>query len=303
MAKSSKKVSLSILMVMFLTLCFSVMSAFAAVDITPIDLTATDVTEITPLFGTTGIFGASEGAKLTLVPKTGASTTGTGTTTGTTTTVGSSLIQKLVTLSSDGKGLVFNNKSFANATEKSRKDALGFFVRELQKSDVSEQTQQRVFDEMSRADSDVSRMLIPLVMSSTSADLYTAMKWVSPFLPILRLVFGIGAFCIFIFLMGSTIVDLAFIGLPIARESLQNKGEQKGGKVPFVSSDAMSVIKETESALDSSGGYKNAYLIYFKRRALTYIILSVCVLYLVVGELGGLIGWLLSLGSGVVGGS
>lgn len=204
----------------------------------------------------------------------------------------------------NGTKITFNEEAFNEATEKSKKAALKAFVKELQNSSVSEQSQQKIIDDMSLADSNVSRMLIPLVMDSTSADIYTAMRWLGPILPIVRVIFGVGAICISLFLIGSTIVDLCFIGLPIAREGLQNRGENKGGgRVPFVSSDAVSVIKETESSLDSSGGYKNAYLVYFKRRVLTYIILSICLLYLVVGELGGLIAWILSLGDGVVGGS
>jgi hypothetical protein len=288
-----RKFSISVLFVMCMMMVLGVTSVFAAYDATTqksISLTETDIKGMDVLFSDkaeTEGFMKTDNKKLELEFKANSGNTNTG------------HAADIVTYGD--KKLYFNQKNFTDATEKSKKEALGNFVRGLQKSTVSDQTQQKIFDDMSAADDNVSRMLIPLVMDSTTADLYTAMKWVSPFLPIVRLVFGIGAFCIFLFLMGSTIVDLAFIGLPIARESLQNKGEQKGGKIPFVSSDAMSVIKETESALDSSGGYKNAYLIYFKRRALTYIILSVCVLYLVVGELGGLIGWLLSLGSGVVG--
>src|SRR5690606_7399930 len=133
------------------------------------------------------------------------------------------------------------------------------------------------------------------------ADLYTAMKWIAPLLPIVRVIFGIGALLITLLLIGTTIVDMAFIGLPIAREQLQTRQDEKGGgKIPFVSSDAVSVVRDVESSLESSRSYKNVYLLYFKRRVLTYIILSICLLYLVVGELGGLIAWLLKLGSGVV---
>jgi hypothetical protein len=202
-----------------------------------------------------------------------------------------------------GGKVTFNEEVYEAATEKSKKKAMKAFVSSMQDSGISAQGQQSVIDGMSSKSPDVKRMLIPLVMDSTSADLYTAMKWVNPFLPVIRLIFGIGAIVVSIMLIGSTIVDLCFIGLPIAREALNNKGEQSGGggnKVPFVSADAVSVIKESESALDSSGGYKNAYLMYFKRRVLTYIIISICLLYLVVGELGGLISWLLSLGDGVV---
>lgn len=200
-------------------------------------------------------------------------------------------------------GLEFDKQAFDNGTEKSRKKVMQNLVTSLKESKMEDQHQQYVIDKLSSRDSDVSRMLIPIVMDSTSADLYTALKWLSPLLPIVRVLFGIGAIVISILLIGSTIIDLCFIGLPIMRESMNNNADSRGGKIPFVSSDAVSVIKETESSSDSSGGYKNAYLVYFKRRAITYIILSICLLYLVLGELSGLIAWLLSLGDGIVGGS
>lgn len=200
-------------------------------------------------------------------------------------------------------GLKFSKVAFDNGTEKSRKKVMQNLVDGLHASKMEDQHQQYVIDKLTAKDSDVSRMMIPLVMDSTNADLFTALKWLSPILPIVRIIFGIGAIIITLFLILSTIADLCFIGLPLFREGLNNNAEGKGGKVPFISSDAVSVIKETESSSDSSGGYKNAYLVYFKRRALTYIILSICLLYLVLGELSGLISWLLSLGDGIVGGS
>jgi hypothetical protein len=208
---------------------------------------------------------------------------------------------RLLVYDNDGGVIKFNLENFRTATEKSKLNALKIFVTELQDSRVANQTQQNVIDAMVAMNKDVSTMLLPMVMDATSADLYTAMKFLNPILPILRVLFGIGAIFISLFLIGVTIIDMCFIGLPIAREQLQTRADEKGGgKIPFVSSDAISVVRDVESSLQSSGSYKNAYLLYFKRRVLTYIILSICLLYLVLGELGGLISWLLNLGSGVV---
>lgn len=208
---------------------------------------------------------------------------------------------RLLVYDNDGGVIKFNIKNFQSATESSRTRALGMFVEELQVSGVSSQTQKNIMDTLSAMDKDVSKLLIPIVMQSTSADVYTAMKLLAPILPIVRVLFGVGAICISLFLIAVTIIDMCFIGLPVAREQLQTRQDEKGGgKIPFVSSDAISVVRDVESSLQSSGSYKNAYLIYFKRRVLTYIILSVCLLYLVVGELGGLMSWLLTLGGGAV---
>jgi hypothetical protein len=213
-------------------------------------------------------------------------------------------------LSSDTRLLVYDKQrgelefrigNFQSATDKSRLRAMETFVSTLQESRVSAQTQQNIIDSMSAMDRDVSVMLLPMVMESTKADVYTAMKWISPLLEIVRVIFGLGAIVISIFLIASTILDLVFIGLPFARERVLDKSQEKGKTKPlFISTDAMSVVQEVESSLNSAGSYKNAYLLYFKRRFLTYIILSICLLYLVLGELSGFISWLLKLGSGVL---
>lgn len=200
-------------------------------------------------------------------------------------------------------GLLFDQEAFDNGTEKSRKRVMKELVTALQTSGMEDQHQQVVIDSLSAKDSNVSRLMIPLVMDSTNADLFTALKWLGPLLPIVRVLFGVGAIVIVLLLVASTIVDLCFIGLPVMRESMNDKSEGSGKKIPFVSSDAVSVVQDTESSKDSSGGYKNAFLTYFIRRSVTYIILSICLLYLVLGELSGLISWLLSLGDGIVGGS
>lgn len=283
-----RKTSLSILVALMLSMFIGVLSAFAAPGDVTVSLTASDGKAMEKVMAEAEAnLGVPKGTgiKVTLKPTTPVDI-GTGNKT---------------LISYSNNTLTFNTQAFEYATEDTKKQAMDAFVRALQNSSVTPQGQQAVIDTLSNSNRDVSRMLIPLVMDSTSADIYTAMKWVNPILPVIRVIFGIGTIIISITLIASTIVDLCFIGLPVMRESMQSKADGKGGKVPFVSADAVAVVKEVESSLDSSGGYKNAYVIYFKRRVLTYIILSICILYLVVGELGGLIAWLLSLGDGVVG--
>ncbi|SFM42443.1 hypothetical protein SAMN03159341_13236 [Paenibacillus sp. 1_12] len=280
-----RKVSFLFLFIMVFSLCMGAVGAFAAedgsYDIKSIAIPSGDKKHMKEVWGKMGTDG--DYLRMEFKANTGNENNDT----------------RLLSYEDSSNTIKFNNSNFKAATDKSRKNALGIFVEELQRSPVSEQTQQNIMNSLSATNSDVSLLLIPLVMDSTSADIYTAMKWLSPILPVVRILFGIGAIIISILLIGSSIMDLVYIGLPIAREGMDSRSE-KNGKPKFVSNDAVSVVKETESSLDSTGGYKNAYLMYLKRRSLTYIILSICLLYLVVGELGGLIAWILNLGSGVV---
>lgn len=199
--------------------------------------------------------------------------------------------------------LEFNVTAWQDATSQSQTAALTDFIKAMQQSSVSQQGQQDVINQMEAQDNSIQQMLIPIIMQGTSANLYTAMRVVAPFLPAVNLILGIGAFAIMLFLMLSTVVDLSFIGLPIFRESINRRSDDRNGggtRIPFVSHDAVSVVNETELDVGSAGGYKNVYLLYFKRRVITYIILSICILYLVVGELGGVVAWLLHMVNGTL---
>ena len=200
----------------------------------------------------------------------------------------------------DGK-IVFNDYNFAQATAKSQKATVGEFVKALQDSGVSSQSQQKVVSEMGAVNDDVNRLLVPLMLDSTQADIFTAMGIVNPIMPSVRVIIGIVALLVAIALVFFTAVDLFFIGLPIGRSMIESTGENGNKKPMLVSWDAVSVIRETESSLDSSGGYKNAYGVYFKRRVVTYIILSFCLIVLVAGEMGQVIAWIMNLGSGLFG--
>lgn len=283
----TKKLTLTILLVMFLSLAFCFVGVFPAkaedAGVKTIWIPPADKKSMEELWGRMGV----NGDFLTL------------------TLAGDSHVyssdNRLLVYDAQEGVLKFQVEIFQSATSESRYRALEAFVSALQESRVSPQTQQNIMDTMTAMDRDVSEMLIPIVMQATTADVYTAMKWIAPFLPFIRVIFGVGAIVITIFLAGVTIIDLTFIGLPIARESMTTRSEEKGKrKPPLVSGEALSVVKEVESSLENVGSYKNAFLLYFKKRILTYFILSICLLYLVAGELGGLIAWLLSLGKGVV---
>ena len=149
-------------------------------------------------------------------------------------------------------------------------------------------------------DRSVSSVMLPMVFRETKANIYEAYKIVEPFLDVLNVVLGVGCVALILLLMFSTVMDLAYIGLPVWREAQEAKNGAK--KHPFgVSYEALRTVEETEKNLGGGDGeYKNAYLLYFKRRALTYIILAICIMYLICGGLSGIIAFVLSLTGGIV---
>jgi len=196
--------------------------------------------------------------------------------------------------------VTFNKVNFNKCLNSSKKEAVKKFAERIKSSSLDEQVQQSIIDTFSASDRNLSRLLIPALMDSVSADLYSGGKAVSPFIGAVNVILGILVYIIFFLIILSTTLDLAYIGIPIFRESADGKANDKG-KIPFISADAISVVKESEGGAGSSGGYKNPYITYFKRRFITYIVLAFCILYLVMGEISSLISWLLSLGEGLLG--
>lgn len=192
--------------------------------------------------------------------------------------------------------ITFYYDNYENADKDARVNALKYFSNALKDADVSTTCRQNIADCLQDGSSEVNNQLIGLAMDSTTADIFTALKWLSPILQFMRIIIGVGAIVIVILLIASTVMDCVYIGLPMWREQQANK--DGGNGKPFgVSMEALSTVKEVESNIEG-GKYKNAYLVYFRRRALTYIILAICILYLIAGELGGLIQGLLNMVSG-----
>lgn len=198
-------------------------------------------------------------------------------------------------------GVIYvNTSAFKNAKQSDVSLAMEKFTQGISDCNGNPDTVQQIMKDIQDTDSSVSSIMLPLIFNSTKGDMYAAYKIANPFLEVLSVVLGVGAVALILFLLFSTVMDLAYIGLPVWREAQANK-EGGSGKNPFgVSYEAMTTVKEVEKGL-GDGGYKNAYLLYFKRRALTYIILAICIMYLICGGLSGIIGFILSLVSGITG--
>jgi hypothetical protein len=198
----------------------------------------------------------------------------------------------------DGEGsLVFKEDNFKQAKPKAAKKALSAFIDSLKDSSISADTQSDIMNRIQESDPDVSAIMLPMVFDNTKADIFTAYKWVAPFLGVVRVIFGLGSIAIILFVIASTIMDLAYIGLPMWREHQEDKTGHSGKKPFGVSYEALATVIAVEKNLSE---YQNAYLMYLKRRAITYVVLSIAILWLIAGEMSGLIGWVLNLASGVV---
>ena len=201
----------------------------------------------------------------------------------------------------EGTQLSINKTQWSKANKKDVNKAMRAFIDHLDTQGFSDDAMQSFMSNVQSSDNSVSSVMLPLIFEKTQGDMYQAYKITSPFLDILSVVLGVGAVILILLLLFSTVMDLAYIGLPVWRES--QAGKDGGKKNPFgVSYEAILTVEEVEKGIGGGdAGYKNAYLLYFKRRALTYIILAICIMYLICGGLSGIISFVLTLVSGITG--
>lgn len=194
--------------------------------------------------------------------------------------------------------VVFYPDNYSQITAKEQKKFASKFVEELNASDVTGNTKNLIYAQMQNSSTELAPHMITAILDEVSAtkQMGKVMQIVSPFLPVLSIIVGIGTIIVVFLLILSTVADLAFITIPLFRTKVSGDGKS-GEKVPFISHDAQSVVSQTESSTGGEG-YTNPVLLYFKRRMITYLVFGICLFYLVFGGFSALVTSLLGLVGG-----
>lgn len=207
----------------------------------------------------------------------------------------------------NNKKFTFKGEVFEDIDDSSlQQDLIRCFAKEMTKKSVysfSDSDRQAIYNEIKDGCGPANAAMVAALFSDTKADMFSALNIFAPFNGIIGTLLGIGVLVIIVLLIASTAMDIAYINFPVARNFMYGKddkggggGDSKSSKPWGVTADAWSVVNECEAGGDK--GYKNANIAYFKRRALTYIVVSILILYLLSGQIAGLIAWLMKLVSG-----
>ena len=173
-------------------------------------------------------------------------------------------------------------------------------------SNVSEDTVQNWFKELQSLDG-VGSKLMSTILSDTKPDFVTAKKIYEPFSGIVGTILGLLSILLMSFLGIVMVLDISYIALPPMRMFVgetNGRGKDGGGggiKSNLVSNDAIYSVKVAEESDGTDGSKKQALGVYLKRRIPMLILLGVCLLYLVQGQIYTLVGWILDLVSGFLG--
>lgn len=148
----------------------------------------------------------------------------------------------------------------------------------------------------------VGTQLMNTLLQNTKPDYATANRIYEPFSGVVGTILALVAILIMALLGLTMALDLAYIGIPGFRLML-GAGEGKD-KPKLISHEAISAIQVAENGgggngQDGSG--KIAVGVYFKKRVLMLIVLGICLLYLIQGQIFTLVSWILNLLSGFLG--
>lgn len=172
---------------------------------------------------------------------------------------------------------------------------------------VSEDT----VNEMYRVLQDKSGMgsqLLATLLSETKPDYATANRLYKPFSGVVGTILGVISILIMSLLGITMALDIAFIVIPAFQLLMGgDEGGKDGGNKfsKLISVEARNAVNAAEGGGGAGGqdgsGHKMALGVYFKARWKGLVLLGICLLYLVQGQIYSFVAWIIDLLSGFLG--
>lgn len=148
----------------------------------------------------------------------------------------------------------------------------------------------------------VGSKFMTVLLQDTKPDFVAAQAIWKPFSGPIGVILGLGAIAIMSLIGVVMVADIAYIALPpvriFASESENGKGKKTIRSFLFTHEATNAVTIAENTGGNGNGETKQALGIYFKRRVVMLIMLGICLMYLVNGQIYTLVGWILDLVSG-----
>ena len=151
--------------------------------------------------------------------------------------------------------------------------------------------------------------LLASLLQNTKPDYTTANRIYEPFSGVVGIILGIIAILIMSALGITMALDLAYITIPAFQMAMGGSDESGNGTKGkgiggIISQEAKSAVKAADGGQggqSGDGSYKAAVGIYFKYRWKGLVLLGICLLYLVQGQIYSFVAWFIDLFSGFLG--
>lgn len=162
---------------------------------------------------------------------------------------------------------------------------------EKEEENVTQSTVQGWWKEL-QSKNGVGSKFMNEILKNTKPDFVTANAIYQPFSGLVGTLLGLGAVLIMAFLGLVIVCDICYICLPPVRNFVEDSdGGHKLAKSKVFSHAALYAVEEAENS--DSG--KQALGIYLRKSIGKLILLGICLMYLIQGQLYVLVGWILDL--------
>ncbi len=177
--------------------------------------------------------------------------------------------------------LAINNQVYNKLNMDEKEQFMSIALNGVQNSSISVINRNKIYSFIADSDKRVSG-LVRQLSEDVSVDMPAAYAWFRPFSSPVSIFLGCVTIAIFALLGISTVVDISFLTIPGMQWLLINRSSEKE-KPKFVSLEAWDAYKE------ASITHGSVLSIFFKKKAGQMIVLGICVLYLVSGNLFALV--------------
>lgn len=143
-------------------------------------------------------------------------------------------------------------------------------------SNMSSKDKARLYNFVAEQDESVSALVREL-SDEVNSDFASAMSWFQPFKGPINTILGIIAILIITFTVLTTLIDLAYLSLPVIRSALEGN---KTDRPKLVSNEAYITVQESEAVRE--GSYLGRY---FRHRIGMMVMLMLALAYLCSGEI------------------
>lgn len=169
-------------------------------------------------------------------------------------------------------------------------EAMQIMLDGINNSNLSTMTKNRLYTFIESQDSTTAALARQL-SNDVSADFAGAYGKISWLMPGVSTGLGIISLIIFLTVTLMFVVDISYLAIPFVQNALTGSEKPK-----FISNEAWYAVKDYEE----SQGKKTLLFLYLQKKTLMLVALSICLLYLVSGQIFFLVGWLMDLFRGIL---
>lgn len=194
--------------------------------------------------------------------------------------------------SSDSLDISINNEVYSKLKQVDKQEFISICLNEIQNSSISSINKTKIYNFIVDSDPSIAG-LVRQLSEDISVDMPSAYAMFKPFSGPLGILLGLITIAIFAFLGITMVVDIAYITIP-AIQLFLSRPSSKGDRPKLISLEAFDAVKIAEDQ------HVNGLGIYFRKKTGQIMILSICILYLVSGNIFALVAKVVDYFQGIV---